>query len=105
MQRDAGLNKANSVGKGKNNVYADRNGNIYRYNQSTGVQQRTDSGWETVQRSQDRTWVQNQHQARSLGQERTQNFSSLGGGTGSRPNFSGGSRPSFSGGGFRGRRR
>ncbi len=86
---DAGIAVAN------NNVYADRNGNIYRYNQSTGVQQRTESGWESVQRSQDRSWVQNQHQARSLGQQRTQNF--------------GANRPAArslrgGGGGFRGRR-
>jgi hypothetical protein len=87
-------NTNNGVAVANNNVYADRNGNIYRYNQSTGVQQRTDNGWETAQRSQDRTWVQNQHQARSLGQERTQNFSSV------RAN-SGGSRLNFSGGGFR----
>ena len=81
-----------------NNVYADRNGNIYRYNQSTGVQQRTSNGWETVQRSQDRSWVQNQHQARSLGQQRTQNLSA------SRP-AAGSSRPRLGGGGgFRGRR-
>ncbi len=77
-----------------NNVYADRNGNIYRYNQSTGVQQRTESGWQNVQRPQDRSWVQNQHQARSLGQQRTQNF--------------GANRPAAGslrgGGGFRGRR-
>ena len=90
-------NTNNGVAVANNNVYADRNGNIYRYNQSTGVQQRTDNGWETAQRSQDRSWVQNQHQARSVGQERTQNFSSLrANGGGSRPNFSGG---------FRGRRR
>jgi len=70
-------NTNNGVAVANNNVYADRNGNIYRYNQSNGVQQRTSNGWETVQRSQDRSWVQNQQQARSLGQQRTQNFSSL----------------------------
>lgn len=90
-------NTNNGVAVANNNVYADRNGNIYRYNQSTGVQQRTDNGWETVQRSQDRSWVQNQHQARSVGQERTQNFNTVRANSGvSRPNFSGG---------FRGRRR
>jgi hypothetical protein len=82
------------VAVANNNVYADRNGNIYRYNQSTGVQQRTESGWQSVQRPQDRSWVQNQHQARSLGQQRTANF--------------GANRPAAGslrgGGGFRGRR-
>jgi hypothetical protein len=82
-----------------NNVYADRNGNIYRYNQSTGVQQRTSNGWESVQRSPERTWVQDQHQARSLGQQRTQNLGA------NRPAAgSGGSRRLGGGGGFRGRR-
>ncbi len=81
-----------------NNVYADRNGNIYRYNQSTGVQQRTESGWQSVQRTQDRSWVQNQHQARSLGQQRIQNFEA------NRP-AAGSIRGNFrNGGGFRGRR-
>jgi hypothetical protein len=81
-----------------NNVYADRNGNIYRYNQSTGVQQRTENGWQSVQRLQDRSWVQHQHQARSLGQQRTQNFGANRPAGGSlRGNFAGG-------GGFRGRR-
>ena len=87
------------VAVANNNVYAGKDGNIYRYNQSTGVQQRTDSGWQNVQRQQDRSWVQNQQQARSLGQQRTQNFGSARGIFGSnRPNFGGG-------GGFRGRRR
>jgi hypothetical protein len=87
------------VAVANNNVYAGKDGNIYRYNQSTGVQQRTDSGWQNVQRQQDRSWVQNQQQARSLGQQRTQSFGSARGNLGaSRPNFGGG-------GGFRGRRR
>ena len=92
------------VAVGNNNVYAGKNGDIYRYNRSAGVQQHTDGGWQNVQRQQDRSWVQNQQQSRSLGQQRTQNFSSMrgslgsGGFTGSRPNFGGG-------GGFRGGRR
>ena len=71
------------VAVGNNNVYASRDGNVYRYNQSTGVQQRTSNGWETVQRSADRSWVQNQQQARGLGEMRTRDFSSA------RGNFSG----------------
>lgn len=65
------------VAVGKNNVYASRDGNVYRYNQSTGVQQRTSSGWETVQRSADRSWVQNQQRARGLGEMRTRDFTSI----------------------------
>jgi hypothetical protein len=64
------------VAVGNNNIYASRDGNVYRYNQSTGVQQRTSTGWETVQRSTDRSWVQNQQQARGLGEMRTRDFSS-----------------------------
>jgi len=92
------------VAVGNNNVYAGKDGNIYRYNKSTGVQQHTDGSWQNVQRQQDRSWVQNQQQSRNLGQQRTQNFSSMrgslgsGGFTGSRPSFGGG-------GGFRGRKR
>jgi len=66
------------VAVGNNNVYASRDGNVYRYNQSTGVQQRTSSGWQTVQRSADRSWVQNQQNARGLGELRTRgNFGGL----------------------------
>jgi hypothetical protein len=65
------------VAVGNNNVYATRNGDVYRYNQSSGVQQKTSSGWETVQRSADRSWVQNQQTARGLGEMRTRDFSSM----------------------------
>ncbi|HYV10572.1 MAG TPA: hypothetical protein VE980_06755 [Pyrinomonadaceae bacterium] len=68
------------VAVGNNNVYASKDGNVFRYNQSTGVQQKTSSGWETVQRSADRSWVQNQQHARSVGEMRTRDFSSMRGG-------------------------
>ena len=71
------------VAVGNNNVYASRDGNVYRYNQSTGVQQKTSNGWETVQRSADRSWVQNQQAARGLGEMRTRDFSSMRGNLGS----------------------
>ncbi len=87
------------VAVANNNVYAGRDGNVYRYNPSTGVQQRTDSGWQSVQRQQDRSWVQNQQQARSLGQQRTQDFSSR------RGNLGGGSSQRGGGAGLGGRRR
>ena len=64
------------VAVGNNNVYASRDGNVYRYNESTGVQQRTSTGWESVQRSADRSWIQNQQQARGVGEMRTRDFSS-----------------------------
>jgi hypothetical protein len=83
------------VAVGNNNVYATKNGDIYRYNPSSGVQQRTDGAWQSVQRPQDRSWVQNQQQVRSLGQQRTQNFNSARGnlgGSGSGPRGFGGGR-------------
>jgi hypothetical protein len=80
------------VAVGNNNVYASRDGNVYRYNQSTGVQQRTSDGWETVQRSADRTWVQNQQQARGLGELRTRDFSSMRGNLGGARGGGGGLR-------------
>jgi hypothetical protein len=82
-------NTNTGVAVGNNNVYATKDGNVYRYNQSSGVQQHTESGWQTVQRSQDRSWVQNQNQARSLGQQRTQNFGSMRGNLGSGGGFKG----------------
>jgi len=68
------------VAVGNNNVYASKDGNVYRYNQSNGVQQKTSAGWETVQRSADRSWVQNQQRARGIGEMRTRDFSSMRGG-------------------------
>ena len=65
------------VAVGNNNVYASKDGNVYRYNQSSGVQQKTSAGWETVQRSSDRSWVQNQQNARGIGEMRTRDFSSM----------------------------
>ena len=67
------------VAVGNNNVYASKDGSVYRYNQSTGMQQKTSSGWETVQRSADRSWVQNQQRARGLGEMRTRDFRNGGG--------------------------
>jgi len=70
-------NTNTGVAVGNNNVYASKDGSVYRYNQSTGVQQKTSNGWETVQRSSDRSWVQNQQQARGVGEMRTRDFSSM----------------------------
>jgi len=74
-------NTNTGVAVGNNNVYATRDGSVYRYNQSTGVQQKTSAGWESVQRSADRSWVQNQQNARGLGEMRTRgNLQNRGGG-------------------------
>ncbi|HEV8427841.1 MAG TPA: hypothetical protein VGQ41_08090 [Pyrinomonadaceae bacterium] len=80
------------VAVGNNNVYASKDGSVYRYNQSSGVQQKTSSGWESVQRSADRSWVQNQQNARGLGEMRTRDFSSMRGNPGGLRNGGGGLR-------------
>lgn len=80
------------VAVGNNNVYASKDGSVYRYNQSSGVQQKTSNGWETVQRSSDRSWVQNQQQARGVGEMRTRDFSSMRGNLGGARGGGGGLR-------------
>ncbi len=75
-------NTNTGVAVANNNVYAGKDGNVYRYNQSTGVQQRTSSGWESVQRPADRNWVQSQQRARGFGEMRTRDFSSMRGNLG-----------------------
>jgi hypothetical protein len=67
----------NGVAVGNNNVYAGNNGTVYRYDrQSSSWSQNSGSGWQPASRSQE---LQQQQNARSVGQMRTQNFSSMGG--------------------------
>jgi hypothetical protein len=66
------------VAVGKNNVYASKDGEVYRYNKSSGVQQHTDSGWESVNRPADTQSLQNQQKARATGEHRWENFRSSG---------------------------
>lgn len=70
------------VAVANNNLYAGEDGSVYRYNRSGGVQQKTSSGWESVQRPADRSWVHNQQNARGLGERRTRDFSSIRGNLG-----------------------
>jgi hypothetical protein len=79
------------VAAGNNNVYAGRDGNVYRYNQSTGVQQHTSDGWQTVKRPADLQNVQGQQAARAAGQQRWESFKSAGGQR-ARPSSRGGRR-------------
>ena len=88
------------VAVGKNNVYAGKDGEVYRYNKSDGLQQHTSSGWETVNRPADTQSLQNQQRARATGEHRWENFRS----SGSSRIGSGGPRFSSSGPRF-GRRR
>ena len=68
------------IAAGPNNVYAGKNGDVYRYNSQTGNwSQNSGDGWKSTSRSQPN--LHQQQQARSLGQQRTMNFgSAMGGG-------------------------
>jgi len=65
---------------GSNNVYAGKNGEVFRYNQQTGNwSQNGANGWKATSSSPAN--LQQQQHARALGQQRMQNFSgSMGGG-------------------------
>ncbi len=75
-------NKSTGAGiaVGSNNIYAGKSGDVYRYNQQTGNwSQNSGSGWKSTSKPQPN--LQQQQQARSLGQQRTMNFgSAMGGG-------------------------
>lgn len=73
---------AAGLAAGSNNVYAGKDGNVYRYNRKSGNwSENSGNGWKSTSRSQSN--LQQQQQARASGQQRTQNFSrSMGGGGG-----------------------
>jgi hypothetical protein len=110
-----------AVNGGRNNVFSDRNGNVYQRNQATNQwqQRQSNNQWRPVPRNNQN--IQNlnrQQQMRTRGQTSTQNFQGArsggfsrpsaapsrpsGGGGGARPS-GGGGRPSGGGGGGRGR--
>ena len=100
-------NTGNGVAHGANNTYADYNGNVYKYNPSSGWQQHTDNGWSTPSNSFDKSTMNNWAQSRNEGAQRWGNFKSGGwnggfggGGWADRSGGFGGGR-SFGGGGFR----
>jgi hypothetical protein len=68
------------VAVGSNNLYAGKNGDVYRYNAQTGNwSQNGGNGWKATSKSPAN--LQQQQQARALGQQRMQNFGgSMGGG-------------------------
>jgi hypothetical protein len=73
-------NTGAGVAAGRNNIYAGKDGDVYRYNTQTGNwSTNSGSGWKSTSKSS--ASFQQQQQARDLGQQRTQNFrSSVGGG-------------------------
>jgi hypothetical protein len=71
-------NTGKGVAVGNDNVYAGQDGSVYRYNRQNGSwSQNTGSGWQST--SQPQPSFERQQQARSLGQQRTESFSSLSG--------------------------
>ena len=83
------------IAAGKNNVYAGKDGTVYRYNKNSGNWSSNDgSGWKPA--NQVNPTLQRQQEMRTQGAQRTQNFNSMR------------SSPRMSGGGMRmggGRRR
>jgi hypothetical protein len=73
-------NTGAGIAAGSNNVYAGKDGDVYRYNRQTGNwSQSSGNGWKSTSKPQAN--LQQQQQARAAGQLRTQNFSrSMGGG-------------------------
>jgi len=73
-------NTGAGIAAGNNNIYAGKDGTVYRYDRQSGNwSQNSGNGWQSASKSQ--ASLQQQQQARTTGQQRTQNFSrSMGGG-------------------------
>jgi hypothetical protein len=79
------------IAAGKNNVYAGKDGSVYRYNRDSGNWSvNNGSGWDSVKRPQ--PTLQNQYEMRNQGTTRTQNFNSMGSVGGARVRGGGGGR-------------
>jgi hypothetical protein len=64
------------IAAGKNNVYAGKDGTVYRYNRNSGNwSSNNGNGWQTVDKPQPK--LQNQQEMRNKGAQRTQNFNSM----------------------------
>jgi hypothetical protein len=67
-------NTGGGVAVGGNNVYAGKDGTVYRYDRQNGNwSQNSGNGWQSTNKSQPS--LQQQQQARATGQQRAQNFS------------------------------
>jgi hypothetical protein len=79
------------IAAGKNNVYAGKDGSVYRYNRDRGNWSvNNGSGWDSIKRPQ--PTLQNQYEMRNQGTTRTQNFNSMGSVGGARVRGGGGGR-------------
>jgi hypothetical protein len=71
-------NTNTGVAAGKNNVYAGKDGTVYRYNKNSGNwSSNSGSGWSSVNNPD--ASLQRQEQARTQGAQRTQNYNSMSG--------------------------
>ena len=72
-------NTGAGIAAGSDNIYAGKDGNVYRYDRQNGNwSQNSGNGWES--KSKPQANLQQQQQARASGQQRSQNFSrSMGG--------------------------
>lgn len=69
-------NTNTGVAAGKNNVYAGKDGTVYKYNRDTGGwSSNSGSGWNSVDKPQPS--LQRQQEMRTQGAQRTQNFNSM----------------------------
>jgi len=91
-------NTGNGMAHYGNNTYADHDGNVYKYNPSSGWQQHTDSGWGAPSSSFNRSDADNWAASRDSGANRWGNFHSGGWGGG----FGGGGWADRGGGGWGG---
>jgi hypothetical protein len=64
------------IAAGKNNIYAGKDGTVYRYNRDSGNwSSNSGGGWQTVDKPQPK--LQSQQEMRNKGAQRTQNFNSM----------------------------
>jgi hypothetical protein len=71
------------IAGGKNNIFAGKDGTVYRYNRDNGSWSvNNGSGWQPFERPDPK--LQNQQQLRNKGAQRTQNFNSMRGFAGAR---------------------
>jgi hypothetical protein len=64
------------IAAGKNNIYAGKDGTVYRYNRDSGNwSSNSGSGWKPVNKPQPK--LEAQQQMRNKGAQRTQNFNSV----------------------------
>jgi len=71
-------NTGSGIAAGKNNVYAGKDGTVYRYNRDSGSwSSNSGSGWQAATKPDPS--LQRQQQMRNQGAQRTSNFNSMGG--------------------------